>query len=151
MTVWWFTTLKADQLDEVLEIEQASFQRPWNRQEFQAEFADRDVARYAVLSSGSRRLIGYLLVRVVASEMHLLKIAVTPRRRRGGVAVWALKQCFAKARRGGVRRMILEVRASNRKALGLYAKLGFNRIGIKHQYYSDTGEDALVMAKKLDS
>jgi ribosomal-protein-alanine N-acetyltransferase len=103
------------------------------------------------LSSGSRRLIGYLFVRVVASEMHLLKIAVTPRWRRRGVAAWAMKQCFQKARRKGAQRMILEVRASNRKALGLYAKLGFSRIGIRHQYYSDTGEDALVMAKRLDS
>ena len=150
MTVWWFTTLKAEQLDEVLQIEEASFQRPWNRQAFQAEFAHRDSAHYAVLSSSSRRVIGYLFVRYVAGEIHLLKIAVTPRWRRSGVAAWALKQCFEKARRRGVQKMILEVRASNRKAIGLYTKLGFSRIGIRHQYYSDTGEDALVMAKKLD-
>ena len=150
MTVWWFTTLKAEQLDEVLEIEEASFQRPWNRQAFQAEFDYREAAQYAVISSSSRRVIGYLFVRFVASEMHLLKIATTPRWRRRGVATWALEQCFENARRRGARQMTLEVRASNRQAIGLYAKLGFSRTGIRHQYYSDTGDDALVMAKKLN-
>ncbi|KPJ76457.1 MAG: hypothetical protein AMJ54_11535 [Deltaproteobacteria bacterium SG8_13] len=151
MTVWWFATLKAEQLDEVLEIEQASFQRPWNRRAFEDEFACRDAVHYAVLSPGSRRIIGYLFVRAMSSEMHLLKIAVAPRWRRCGVAAWALRQCFEKARSRGFERMVLEVRATNRAAIGLYVKLGFSKIGTRSRYYADTGEDALVMAKLLES
>jgi ribosomal-protein-alanine N-acetyltransferase len=151
LAVWLFTTLKAEQISDVLEIEEASFQHPWNRQVFENELACRDAAHYAVFDSECRRMIGYLFVRIISREMHLMKIAVAPRWRRGGVAAWTLKQCFAKARRQGIEKVILEVRATNRAAIGLYAKLGFSRVGIRKRYYSDTGENALVMAKNLDS
>jgi ribosomal-protein-alanine N-acetyltransferase len=150
LAVWLFTTLKAEQISDVLEIEQASFQHPWNRRSFEDEFASRDAAHYAVLDSERRCMIGYLFVRIVSREMHLMKIAVAPRWRRNGVAAWTLEQCFAKARRRGIEKVILEVRASNRAAISLYAKLGFSGIGIRQRYYSDTGENALVMAKNLD-
>ena len=151
MTVWLFTTLKAEHLAEVLKIENASFQHPWHRRAFENELACTDAAQYAVLAPGDRRIIGYLFVRIVSREMHLLKIAVAPRWRRRGVAAWTLKQCFAGARRKGIEQVILEVRATNRAAIGLYFTLGFAVIGTRRRYYSDTGEDALVMAKKLDS
>lgn len=143
-----FTTLKEQQLDDVLEIEQASFHHPWNRRAFETEFACRDAARHAILLQDSRRIIGYLFARIVSGEMHLLKIAVAPNWRRRGAASWALQQCFERACSRGIQRMILEVRATNRAAIGLYAKLGFSRIETRQRYYSDTGEDALVMAKE---
>ena len=151
MTVWLFTTLKAEQIAAVLEIEAASFRRPWSRRVFEEELACKDAAHFAVLSPDSRRVVGYIFVRVVRGEMHLLKIAVAPSWRRCGVAAWALKQFFRESRRQGVDTVVLEVRATNRAAIALYTKLGFVRVGTRPRYYSDTGEDALVMAKKLDS
>jgi ribosomal-protein-alanine N-acetyltransferase len=41
--------------------------------------------------------------------------------------------------------MTLEVRLSNAAARGLYAKFGFRPVGIRPRYYSDNGEDALIM------
>ncbi len=151
MAVWLFTTLKAEQVEEVLEIEKASFQRPWRRRSFEDEFACRDAAHYAVLSSDSRRLIAYLFVRFVSGKMHLLKIAVAPERRRNGVATWALDRCFDEARSRGINGVVLEVRAHNRAAIGLYLKHGFKRVATRDRYYTDTGEDALVMVKTLDA
>ena len=151
MTVWLFTTLKAEQLDEVLAIEAVSFQHPWNRRAFEKEFASGDAAHYAVLSPDSRRMIGYVFIRVVSSEMHLLKIAVAPRWRRIGVATWTLEQCLERARHRRIEKMMLEVRARNRAAIGLYVKLGFKKVETRHRYYTDTGEHALVMVKKIDA
>ena len=148
--MWLFATLKADQIQEVLEIEEASFQRPWKRRAFEEEFACRDAAHYAVLSAGNRRLIGYVFLRIVFSEMHLLRIAVAPPWRRSGVASWAMERCFDQARRRGIGSVCLEVRAGNRAAIGLYDKLGFRRVGPRKRYYTDTGEDALVMVKVLN-
>ena len=41
--------------------------------------------------------------------------------------------------------MTLEVRASNHGAMALYEKLGFKVIGRRRGYYTDDGEDAVVM------
>ena len=134
MTVWLFATLKAEKLDDVLAIEEASFQRPWNRRAFENEFASRDATHYAVLSSDSRQMIGYVFVRVVSTEMHLLKIAVAPRWRRIGVATWALEQCFEKSRRRGIETVMLEVREHNRAAMALYRKLGFKQVATRRRH-----------------
>ena len=48
--------------------------------------------------------------------------------------------------------MTLEVRASNAVAQNLYRKYTFKEMGVRRRYYSDNGEDALVMwTDALDS
>jgi ribosomal-protein-alanine N-acetyltransferase len=49
------------------------------------------------------------------------------------------------ALRLNARVMTLEVRLSNRSARDLYAKFGFKPVGVRPRYYSDNGEDALIM------
>jgi ribosomal-protein-alanine N-acetyltransferase len=44
-----------------------------------------------------------------------------------------------------MRAMTLEVRVSNQVAINLYTKIGFENAGIRKGYYSDNGEDAMVM------
>jgi ribosomal-protein-alanine N-acetyltransferase len=50
----------------------------------------------------------------------------------------------------GARLVTLEVRASNRAAQQLYAKLGFIEVGLRRAYYQDNGEDALLMTLFLE-
>ena len=42
----------------------------------------------------------------------------------------------------------LEVRASNIPAQNLYKKFNFKEEGIRKGYYSDNGEDAIIMWKR---
>ena len=51
----------------------------------------------------------------------------------------------------GSKKIILEVRVSNKVAYGLYQKLGFEGIGLRKRYYRlpDGREDAHVMSKSL--
>jgi ribosomal-protein-alanine N-acetyltransferase len=81
--------------------------------------------------------------------MHILKVAVTPALRGQGIASWLLERCFKLSVEHGARSAHLEVRPSNRPAVGLYRKLGFEVIGKRPKYYSDTKEDALLMMKIL--
>jgi ribosomal-protein-alanine N-acetyltransferase len=83
-------------------------------------------------------------------EIHLLKIAVAPRWRRRGIATWLLGFCFGLAQRRNARKVYLEVRRSNGSAIDLYDKVGFQIIGTRPKYYTDTGEDALIMMKSLE-
>ena len=41
--------------------------------------------------------------------------------------------------------MTLEVRASNTAAQSLYAKYGFQKVGVRNGYYLDNREDAVIM------
>jgi len=45
----------------------------------------------------------------------------------------------------GAKWVTLEVRVSNYSAQNLYRKYGFHEAGLRHRYYSDNQEDALIM------
>ena len=49
----------------------------------------------------------------------------------------------------GVRDLLLEVRASNRAALGFYRSFGFGQTGLRPGYYADPVEDAVIMRLTL--
>ncbi|MDR2573604.1 MAG: GNAT family N-acetyltransferase [Desulfovibrio sp.] len=55
------------------------------------------------------------------------------------------------ARKMGIERATLEVRADNYPAISLYQSRGFARVAVRPHYYSDTGEDALIYVCQLCS
>ena len=59
-------------------------------------------------------------------------------------------ESMAYAAASHVRIVLLEVRRSNRAAIQLYRRLGFTAMGIRPNYYSDDGEDAVEMMLGLD-
>ena len=146
------TINRADDLEPVLAIEQQSFQWPWGRLSFEGELTCRNSRNYVVKSSvdgAGEQVAAYAFFRVVANEIHLLKVAVTPAWRRKGIATRLLQHCFEISALEGATTVHLEVRPSNRPAIELYYKLGFEVIGKRHKYYADTKEDAVLMMKKL--
>lgn len=97
----------------------------------------------------SREMRGFLLAWRAADELHLTDLGVTARARRRGVARALIGHLCAEGRRGGSRVILLEVRESNHPALALYDTLGFQELDRRRRYYSDTGEDAVVMQLEL--
>jgi len=137
-----------DDLDDVLEIERASFQTPWSRGAFRYELTQNRVARSIVVRVG-RQLVGYLCLWEIGHEIHVTNLAVHPSFRRRGTARVLLRHVLDGARRNGVELVFLEVRPTNVEALALYESLDFRVIGRRKGYYFDTGEDALVMEARL--
>jgi len=78
-----------------------------------------------------------------------LTIAVHPQYRQRRLGSALLLYLLEEGGRLGAQRMFLEVRASNLQALRLYARLGFQKTMIRQGYYSDNGEDALVLVRKI--
>jgi ribosomal-protein-alanine N-acetyltransferase len=146
--VWSLTTLTKHHLDQVIAIENASFKYPWKRASFFSELEIKDAEAHVVMY-GRQQVIAYTCLRRVSNELHVLKIAVASPWRRRGVATWLMDRCFLLARKKGVATVHLEVRPSNEAARAFYAKLGFKIIGTRLKYYADTGEDALVLKKKI--
>jgi ribosomal-protein-alanine N-acetyltransferase len=103
------------------------------------------VARAALAES----VVGFALTWRAADEIQLLDVAVEPESRRQGVARQLLQKVIEEGRATAAGVVLLEVRQSNEAALALYASFGFSRTGVRHAYYSDTGEDAIVMRLDL--
>jgi ribosomal-protein-alanine N-acetyltransferase len=89
--------------------------------------------------------IGFALVWHAADELHLIDLAVEPASRRRGAARVLLQTLLDEGRARGAAIVLLEVRQSNAPALALYSSLGFSRTDVRRAYYSDNGEDAVVM------
>ncbi len=143
---------QADEIEPILAIEQRSFRWPWGRLSFEGELSCQNAANFIVKSADSgtgEQVIAYAFVRLVADELHLLKIAVSPAWRGKGIARQLLERCFHAGIEKGANSVHLEVRPSNSPAVELYLKLGFEVIGRRPKYYKDTKEDALLMVKHL--
>ena len=136
--------MRPEDLDEVLAIERASFSMPWSRGAFLYEIQQNRVARCRVMRDGGV-IVGYVCVWEIADEIHVTNVAVHPDHRRHGIARALLGGVVTEARARDLRLIVLEVRPSNREAIGLYESFGFRVIGRRRGYYYDTGEDALVM------
>lgn len=94
-------------------------------------------------------VVAYLVAWHVADELHVLNLATREDRRRQGVGRALLEEVVTYARVQHVAHILLEVRRSNRPAIGLYRSVGFFAIGVRTRYYPDD-EDAVEMVLALD-
>jgi ribosomal-protein-alanine N-acetyltransferase len=140
--------MRRGDLDGVMAIEGVSFPSPWSRAMF-AEELDRDFSDAVVAEGEDSGILGYAVCWNVAGESHLLNIAVAPARRGAGIGRGLLRECIRRGARAGSTRIHLEVRAENGEALRLYRSEGFAFQGIRKGYYTDTGEDAILLAREI--
>ena len=138
-------------LPVVISIERRSFGSPWSPGMFVLEMSkDSSVTLAAVLDD---RPVAYAVFSRYDSAWHLMNIAVAPEHRRHGIASTLIEGALAEIDPGtepdrtGVTGMpvTLEVRPSNRSAIELYETFGFRTYGFRKGYYSDNGEDAMIM------
>ena len=140
--------MRPEDLDEVLSIEAGSLSMSWSRGAFLYEIQQNRVARCRVVREAGD-IVGYLCVWEIGDEIHITNVAVHPKHRRQGIARTLLGGVLTEARARDLRLIVLEVRPSNREAIGLYESFGFRVTGRRRGYYYDTGEDALVMEARL--
>ncbi len=135
-------------LDAILDIEGRSFPTPWPRESFEQELS-LPFAGLFVLRGGDEQVWGYASIWVVDTEIHLLTLAVEEGRRREGLGRALLSHVEETGIHRGGRYLFLEVRRSNEGAIVLYRNSGYTQVGVRKSYYSDNGEDAIVMLKVL--
>lgn len=143
---WRIRKTAVSDLDGILEIEKASFMAPWSRRAFESELVRP--GGISLTAEVDFRPIGYAMGWFVTDELHIANLAVHPEWRRQGVGESLLNALFdasSDAVWAG-----LEVRQSNAAAIALYQKSGFVKTGLRKKYYTDEGEDAVLMEKSLD-
>lgn len=147
-----FERMTPADLPEVVAIDRRSFPSPWPESAFHRELTENRLAHYFVLrevadgsEEGPGEIVGYVGLWVFHEEAHITTIAVRPERRGRGYGELILLKAVEAAGRLGATYVTLEVRVSNTVAQRLYEKYRFGRVGLRKGYYSDTGEDALIM------
>ncbi|HSL33051.1 MAG TPA: ribosomal protein S18-alanine N-acetyltransferase [Candidatus Limnocylindrales bacterium] len=136
--------MRLEDLETVHQIELASFSAPWPANAYRSEIETNRLASYLVARAGDR-IVAYGGMWLMVDEAHITTFAVHPawRRRRIGERLLLAFLDLAVARHA--REATLEVRLSNLAARRLYEKYGFRPVGLRPRYYSDDGEDALIM------
>ncbi|MCX7822322.1 MAG: ribosomal protein S18-alanine N-acetyltransferase [Syntrophobacterales bacterium] len=145
-----FHPLDYHHVEDILNIEKMVQYEPWGIKMFEDEVDHPLGFSWVALLKG--RIVGYLCARILEDFLEILNIAVHPEYQGLGIGssllYWVINQA---ARVGGVKRAILEVRASNEVALRLYIRHGFKLVGEREGYYLTPGgrEKALLMECRL--
>ena len=96
-------------------------------------------------AADGERIVGFVGVWFTKDQLHVVTIAVDPAEQGKGIGQRLLLACHDIAADADFDSIALEVRASNARAQRLYERFGFRRTGTLRNYYSDNGEDAVVM------
>ncbi len=140
---------------EVVEIEEISNLSPWGWDAYHLELqcgagslmlvarlpADGNIAH--------KSIVGFIVAREMADEIHVNNIAVKPEYRRLGIGENLVRAVLAWGRDKHSAQAVLEVRAQNFVAQKLYRTCGFEVIGRRRRYYKAPVEDALLMSVSL--
>lgn len=132
----------------IMAIELEAFTTPWTAEMFRQEIADNRLSRSYVAVAGER-LVGYLVAWFTQNEVHLLNIAVAASDQRRGTGKRMLQFLLDVAAGEHKEIITLEVRESNDVAIEMYRSFGFSPVGVRHQYYQDDKEDAVLMARYI--
>jgi [ribosomal protein S18]-alanine N-acetyltransferase len=147
-------------VNTVQEIEREIFATPWPRNAYYRELASRASAHYVVLRqeaveadrpSGYRvadfdpTIIGYGGMWRMYDEAHVTTIGVRQDLQHRGYGRVIFAGLVQAAYDMGAKWVTLEVRTSNDNAMKMYEGFGFKVIGRRKGYYTDNGEDAIVM------
>jgi ribosomal-protein-alanine N-acetyltransferase len=136
--------MRAADLDAVQRIERASFATPWPAYAYRQELETNRLARYIVARVGGD-VVGFAGMWMMVDQAHVTTFAVDPDRRRQGIGARMVLALLRMAETLGARQATLEVRLSNLPARRLYERFGFRPVGVRPRYYTDNGEDALIM------
>jgi len=134
-------------IDKVLIIEELCFNTPWSKKSFYEDIKNNNLSIYFVAKTADR-IIGYASMWKVLNEGQIMNIAVHPEFRGVGVGRNLITALINISKKEEITDLILEVRRSNIIAKELYLKFGFQIEGIRKSYYSDNGEDAIIMHKR---
>ena len=135
--------MQREDVPRVMEIERQCFTTPWHESAYLTELVNRS-AHYIVAKIGEQ-IVGYSGMWIIMDEAHITTVGVDPEYRGRKIGEQVLVAMLEEAQQRGAQRATLEVRESNDVAQNLYRKYGFVPAAIRRGYYSDNGENAVVM------
>lgn len=137
---WWH-------IPAALEIEHELFHiQPWSEAQFWSELAAGDRAVFAATEADE--LVGYADIAVGSDESEIMSLGVRVSHQGRGIGYALLSEMLAASDAAGARRVLLEAKADNEKAIALYERNGFSVVGHRPNYYA-LGVDAVLMERHV--
>ncbi len=131
---------------EIDRINKASFGDPWSKSQVLDEL--NNPAAKTVCAYIDGRICAYGGYLKIADTAEIMNIAVEPGCRGKGLGKAVLQALEREAKKEGLGKIFLELRAGNAAARGLYAGAGFAEDGCRKNYYKNPAEDAVLMSKE---
>ncbi len=132
----------------ICQLEPKCYPNPWSPALIRGEFSKEISLRLGLVKNGE--LLAYSFCHVFCHQLHVLNFAVAPEHRGRGLATLLMSHVLRYGVREGMQQALLEVRPSNTAALHLYARFGFQRVGVRRRYYRDNGEDAILLERDIE-
>jgi len=130
----------------IYEISTLCFPISWSITSIKGELTSNTHARYVVAVENGI-VVGFAGLWIIVDEGHVTNIAVHPDFRRKGIGTLLMDKLMFISKNENLIGLTLEVRKSNLSAQNLYNQFGFIEEGVRKNYYSDNGEDAIIMWK----
>lgn len=138
------TPMHADHLGDLADMESAAFSRPWSYDSLAEELQNPLAVFYVAEDVEAESAVGYVGMHHILDEGYITNLVVHPGRRREGIASALIKEIIEYAEHHGLKRVTLEVRVSNARAIALYEKFGFEKDGVRPDFYDSPKEDAAI-------
>ncbi len=133
----------AEDVKEILLIDRACLDGFWSEISYLNELDNKNTDMIVIRSEGE--VLGVGATWLYFDEAHIIMLAIKPEYQNQGLGSAIIWQMLQSAHQFGAEWVVLEVRASNTKAIGLYKKFDFVEVGRRKEYYSNNREDALVL------
>ena len=133
-------------LEEAYKIELEVNPRPWKYETFLSSF---EVGHKGLICKNYNQMIGFIIFSPISPEAHILSISVRNEMQSKGIGTLLLKSMLDQCKVMNYKKIFLEVRVSNEKAINFYEKFGFSKDAIRYNYYTDNSEDALLMSLSI--
>ena len=139
--------LKAEDAAAAAEIEYQSFPDPWSQNGILDTVSNPSTV--CLLAEKAGKAVGYLFAYRAGDEAEIARIAVAGEQKRQGVGKSLMRTLEEIGKKKQIRRLLLDVRESNREARAFYEKMAFQEDGIRRGFYQDPPEDAVLMSREL--
>lgn len=139
--------LKAEDAAAAAEIEYQSFPDPWSQNGILDTVSNPSTV--CLLAEKAGKAVGYLFAYRAGDEAEIARIAVAGEQKRQGVGKSLMRTLEEIGKKKQIRRLLLDVRESNREARAFYEKMAFQEDGVRRGFYQDPPEDAVLMSREL--
>ena len=136
--------MKAEHIPDIARLETVCFSSPWSEKSLSEELENENSHFLVAVSD---KVLGYIGVQEICGEAYITNVAVFREHRTCGIGRALLKSAYCGAKERNCEFITLEVRESNSAAIALYESEGFEKAGIRKNFYSDPTENGIIYTK----
>ena len=140
--------MREEDAAQAARLERLVFARPWSEQALRESLKHKGYIFAAAEEEG--KICGYCGLQTVLEEGEITNVAVLPEYQGRQIGTELIRWILERAAEAGVTKIYLEVRESNERAIHLYQKFGFEKVGARKGFYEAPREDGLLFCRSAE-